>query len=286
MSGSSSASPTQPRKPSLQVAAGAPHAAGAARPAPAVELAVAQRQAADHRTSADFAVGGVTRFTTTDYPGKLAAVVFAQGCPWRCSYCHNPHLLPSRRAAGQAPPESGWSEFLQWLETRRGLLDAVVFSGGEPTAQSELVKAVGAVRALGFAVGLHTGGAYPRRLVRLLPQLDWVGLDIKTTRAGYPGITGAARSGVAAFAALDDLCRSGVDFEVRTTVHPTLTPPGRLETLARDLARRGILRWVLQRFRPIGCASAALIATSPDLAVLDDGLLARLGAHIPDIVIR
>ncbi|MBI3069525.1 MAG: 4Fe-4S cluster-binding domain-containing protein, partial [Betaproteobacteria bacterium] len=72
-------------------------------------------------------VGGLVPLTTTDYPGRLAAVVFCQGCPWRCGYCHNPHLLPARRTAPIA-----WHAVRDFLERRRGLLDAVVFSGGEP----------------------------------------------------------------------------------------------------------------------------------------------------------
>ena len=90
-------------------------------------------------------VGGLVPFTTTDYPGKLAAVVFAQGCPWRCGYCHNPHLLAPRGGA-----ELAWDGVLDWLDRRQGLLDAVVFSGGEATAQAALAGAVHAVRAKGF----------------------------------------------------------------------------------------------------------------------------------------
>ena len=148
-------------------------------------------------------------------PGKLAAVVFAQGCPWRCGYCHNPHLLPSR--AWRPSPNhavTDWRDVLDWLQTRRGLLDAVVFSGGEPTAQAALVDAVREVAQLGFTVGLHTGGAYPRRLAALLPALGWVGFDLKATRDDYAALTGVTRSGIDAFVALDLLCESGTPFEV------------------------------------------------------------------------
>ena len=119
-------------------------------------------------------VGGLIRFSNADWPGKLAAVLFLQGCPWHCGYCQNPHLLPPHGAH-----EEDWPATLAWLATRRGLLDAVVFSGGEPTAQAELPAAIRAVRALGFALGLHTGGAYPRRLLEVARDVDWVGLDIK-----------------------------------------------------------------------------------------------------------
>ncbi|MCP2937978.1 radical SAM protein, partial [Salmonella enterica subsp. enterica serovar Typhimurium] len=77
----------------------------------------------------------------------------------RCTYCHNPHLLPARSAAGLR-----WEDVLRFLSGRRGLLDGVVFSGGEPTTQAALPDALRAVRELGFAVGLHTAGMHPRRL--------------------------------------------------------------------------------------------------------------------------
>lgn len=226
-------------------------------------------------------VGGFVRFSSTDYPGKLAAVVFCQGCPWRCRYCHNPHLLP---ATGADEPDL--AHILDWLGTRRGLLDAVVFSGGEPTAQPALVDAVAAVRALGFAVGLHTAGVYPRRLAQLLAQLDWVGIDIKAPAAGYAALAGAATAGIAAVASLDLVIESGVAYEVRTTVHGDLTPPAALEALAGELAGRGIRQWVLQPFRATGCADTELIASATGAAVLTPELLERLRAHVPGIAVR
>jgi anaerobic ribonucleoside-triphosphate reductase activating protein len=226
-------------------------------------------------------VGGLVPFTTTDYPGKLAAVVFAQGCPWRCGYCHNPHLLAPRGGA-----ELAWDGVLDWLDRRQGLLDAVVFSGGEATAQAALAGAVHAVRAKGFAVGLHTAGIYPRRLSEIVGRVDWVGLDIKAPIAAYMGLTGTKSSGPAAFASLDLVQRAGVAFEVRTTVHPALTPSAQLVALARELADHGLRAWVLQRFRPVGCADDALIDAAPTGAVIGEDLLAELASIVPEITLR
>ena len=226
-------------------------------------------------------VGGRVPFSTTDWPGKLAAVLFLQSCPWRCGYCQNPHLLPARGAS-----ENDWDAVLAWLTTRRGMLDGVVFSGGEPTAQPGLAGAIGEVRARGFAVGLHTGGAYPRRLFALAPELDWVGLDIKAPMLDYEAVTGVPRSGVAAFASLDLLRKAGVAHEVRTTVHPALTPRPMLFALAHELAEAGVTRWVLQAFRPTGCASAALVGAAPRGAEVDAATLDALRAIVPDIELR
>ena len=177
-------------------------------------------------------VGGFVPFTLTDYPDALAAVVFCQGCPWHCGYCHNPHLIAAR-----GDDEREFARILDWLGTRRGLLDAVVFSGGEPTAQAELADAIAAVHALGFKVGLHTGGANPRRLAAVLPQVDWVGIDVKAPQTEYAEVTGVRDSGIPAFASLDLVLASGIAHEVRTTVHPALTPPRRARA-ARARARR------------------------------------------------
>jgi len=226
-------------------------------------------------------IGGIVSFSSTDWPDRLAAVLFLQGCPWRCGYCQNPHLLPARGAS-----ENDWDAVLAWLTTRRGMLDGVVFSGGEPTAQPGLAGAIGEVRARGFAVGLHTGGAYPRRLFALAPELDWVGLDIKAPMLDYEAVTGVPRSGVAAFASLDLLRKAGVAHEVRTTVHPALTPRPMLFALAHELAAAGVARWVLQAFRPTGCANAALVGAAPRGAEVDAATLDALRAIVPDIELR
>jgi pyruvate formate lyase activating enzyme len=175
---------------------------------------------------------------------------------------------------------------LRWLSSRRGLLDAVVFSGGEPTAQAALPDAMAAVRALGFLVGLHTSGAYPRRLAQALAFADWVGLDLKAPPGHYAEVTGVAGSGDAPLASLALVRERGVPFEVRTTVHPTLLPAPALEHLGRELAARGVIRWILQPFRPNGCANDAVVAAAPRGVVLDPALLARLSRHVPIIEVR
>lgn len=196
-------------------------------------------------------MAGLVRLSTVDWPGKLAAVVFLQGCPWQCTYCHNPDLIDVR-----TPGTLAWTDVLAFLDRRRGLLDGVVFSGGEPTLQPGLPQAVDDVRARGFGVGLHTGGAWPRRLERLLPRLDWVGLDVKHLPEKYAEITGAGPSGEAAWASLDAVLASGVDHEVRTTVDPTVHVRDDVIALADRLRERGVRRHVFQEARPVGADAA------------------------------
>ncbi len=199
-------------------------------------------------------IGGFTPLSSTDWPGMLSAVVFCQGCSWRCRYCHNPELIPA-----QGAHETRWEIILEFLQRRRGLLDAVVFSGGEPTLQASLPDAMREVRELGFKTGLHTAGIYPQRLKEVLPLVDWVGLDVKAPFADYARITGVPGSGDRAQASLDLVLQSGVEHEIRTTVHPALLPDEAVKALTRDLASRGARQHVLQPFRSQGCTDAALI---------------------------
>lgn len=172
-------------------------------------------------------------------------MVYCQGCPWRCGYCHNPHLLPARAAGGIA-----WRDVLEFLRRRRGLLDAVVFSGGEPTAQPGLARAMRAAKALGYRIGLHSAGIYPRRFAEVLPLVDWVGFDAKAPfDAAYERITGVHASGEAALASARALLASGVDCEFRTTWHAGFLSVAELERLAQGLAELGVRRYALQEFR-------------------------------------
>jgi pyruvate formate lyase activating enzyme len=189
-------------------------------------------------------IGGVVPFTTVDYPGALAAVVFCQGCPWRCRYCQNSHLIP--RCFGT---ELRWRDVSELLEQRRGLLDAVVFSGGEPTLQRDLPAAITECRERGFRIGLHTAGCYPERLDELLPSVDWVGLDIKAHPEDYTALTGVAGSGERAFESLEYLVDSGTDHEVRVTVHDDLLRPKRLQELLERIGYYSPARISLQRCR-------------------------------------
>jgi pyruvate formate lyase activating enzyme len=210
-------------------------------------------------------VGGFTRLSTCDWPGELAATVFCQGCAWDCPYCHNPGLRPVT-AAGPI----SWSSVLDFLGSRRNLLDAVIFSGGEPTLQPALLDAIGEVRALGFRVGLHTTGMVPDRFAALLPSLDWVGFDVKAPFAAYPCITGVERSGDKALKSLRSLLASHVPYEVRTTVHPSLLSPTDMLELEAQLIELGVENFVVQQFRMQGVLSGRLPAAVAGLVLPHD----------------
>ena len=161
-------------------------------------------------------IAGLEKFSTVDFPGSLAAVLFAACCNYRCFYCHNRHILGE-------PPLLSEAEVLAFLQKRAGLLDGVVFSGGEPTLQSDLPEWLRRVRALGYKTKLDTNGSRPEVLRALIADglVDYVAMDYKAPLEGYPSLCGANSAGVPESLAL--LRGSGVPYELRTTLVPQIT---------------------------------------------------------------
>ena len=153
------------------------------------------------RAADDLVIAGLVPMSTVDWPDHLTATVFLQGCPWNCFYCHNQALIPTR-----TPGAVAWDEVRALLGRRRGLLDGVA---------REVAEA-------GFRVGLHTAGAYPRRLRDLLDSglISWVGLDVKALPEHYEAVVGRPSGGAKAWESLRVLLEAEVPFEVRTTVVP------------------------------------------------------------------
>ena len=194
-------------------------------------------------------IGGLLAFTTIDFPGKLAAVIFTQGCPLRCPYCHNPELQ-----VADMHGHTSWEDVLALLEKRKGLLDGVVFSGGEPLLQPDLLSAVQQVRDMGFLIGLHTSGVYPERLAEILPLINWIGLDIKAPFDKYAKASGTADSfemGKRAEQALDMILKAGIDLEVRTTTDPRVVSVEDVLSMGQMLAKKGVKTFALQEYRPV-----------------------------------
>ncbi|MDO5034842.1 MAG: anaerobic ribonucleoside-triphosphate reductase activating protein [Actinomycetaceae bacterium] len=201
----------------------------------------------------DLQIAGLAPMSTVDWPGKLVATVFTQGCPWACGYCHN-HAIIDPQTPGIVP----WDEVIALMKRRRGLLDGVVFSGGEATRQAALIQAAAEIKRMGFKVGLHTAGPYPRRLEQLLGSglIDWVGMDVKATVSNYPSVVGRANSGEKAFESLkillDAVAASGGDleYEIRLTAFPS--SPGVELEVARLCLEAGVKTFALQQARSEG----------------------------------
>ncbi|MBQ8829730.1 MAG: anaerobic ribonucleoside-triphosphate reductase activating protein [Burkholderiaceae bacterium] len=195
-------------------------------------------------------IGAVTRFTTIDYPGCISAVVFIQGCPWNCLYCQNQDLR--HRTLEDTSLLIPWAGVENFLQKRQGLIDAVVFSGGEPCLDSALPVAMKRVKDLNYKVGLHTSGVYPNRLKSCLPYLDWVGLDIKAPLSNsilYEKITRCHNVTHKVIASLELILEFGVSYETRCTAHPDYLTNTDLETLTEDLYLKGVKNFALQLYR-------------------------------------
>ena len=188
---------------------------------------------------------GLQKLSLLDFPGKVAATVFTGGCNLRCPFCHNASLvLPGR---GTSALDAGG--VLDFLASRRGLLDGVVLSGGEPLLQPDAADFLAEVKAMGFAVKLDTNGCHPDALADILDRrlADYVAMDIKNSLEKYPwtvGVPGFDTAPVERSARL--LMEGPADYEFRTTLVRPFHEVGDMETIGRWL--RGARRYYLQAF--------------------------------------
>ncbi|MCU0638626.1 MAG: anaerobic ribonucleoside-triphosphate reductase activating protein [Candidatus Krumholzibacteria bacterium] len=162
-------------------------------------------------------IGGFQRFSLSDFPGRSAALVFTQGCNFRCPWCHNASLIP-----GSPRTENTFSEdlILGFLASRAGMLDGVVITGGEPTLQPDLPDFASRMKSLGYAVKLDTNGSQPRMLSRLLAAglVDYVAMDVKAPFGRYSVLAGIQTSVEAVAESISLIAGSGVGHEFRTTL--------------------------------------------------------------------
>jgi pyruvate formate lyase activating enzyme len=190
-------------------------------------------------------VAGITPLSTVDYPDLLSSVIYTQGCPLRCGYCHNPHLISAKSSADTIT----WDSVLSFLQQRIGFLQGVVFSGGEPTLQQGLPQALEAVKQLGFKVGLHTSGVYPDKLAAIIANIDWIGLDVKALPEDYASVCGRPGMAKAVDESISIMLSSKIDYEVRLTLHPLDIDEERIVRLLDRLYAMGVKVCVIQLAR-------------------------------------
>ncbi len=158
-------------------------------------------------------IGGLLKFSLIDYPGKFSAVIFTQGCNFRCPWCHNPELVLPEKF--EAPLNN--DEILKFLESRRSQLEAVSITGGEPTLQEGLEPFLSEISNLGFKIKLDTNGSNPDVLKNLLPWLDYVAMDIKGPLKKYRQITMAKVDIKKIEKSIEVVLKSKKEYEFRTT---------------------------------------------------------------------
>ena len=189
-------------------------------------------------------IHGLMKMTLLDFPGKVACTVFLGGCDMRCPFCHNAELLDP-----EAPEEMDENGLLSFLKTRVGLLDGVVFTGGEPLLRKDLPDLMTKIREMGFAVKLDTNGNHPDRLIEIVEAglVDYVAMDIKNSPDKYGitiGIPGFDISKVKR--SVEFLLQGKVPYEFRTTVVSQFHDEESMRGIAEWI--RGADRYYLQEF--------------------------------------
>lgn len=196
-------------------------------------------------------IGGFQSFTLSDFPGTPAAIVFTQGCNFKCPYCHNRHLWSTSVQHSSHMEES----VLGFMQKSTGMLEGLVITGGEPTLQPDLKRFVSEIKALGFAVKLDTNGSDPQCLRELLGNnlIDYIAMDVKAPFRKYNLLCGTAVNTATIGESIEVIGSSGVPHHFRTTLYPVLLSDGdvqEIKTLIPEMSR-----YVVQPYIPTKEAS-------------------------------
>lgn len=191
-------------------------------------------------------IGGLVKLSLVDYPGKPSAVIFTQGCNFRCSYCHNRELVIPACFQSTIPQH----EIMRFLEKRQGFLSGVVVSGGEPTLQKGLLDFLQTVKCLGYSVKLDTNGSRPDVLKAAIAEklVDFVAMDVKAPLESYSKIAGVSVDSTLIEQSIGIIRDSGVDYQFRTTLVRPLLGFDDIPKLFSLV--HGVKSYVLQNFRP------------------------------------
>ena len=191
-------------------------------------------------------IGGLEKSSLIDYPGKVSAVVFTYGCSLRCPYCHNPELVTEKFNREYQITQKYFFEFLR---NRKGKLDGVVITGGEPLINDDLEKFIKKIKTLGYLVKLDTNGTYPSRLKKLIDRnlIDYIAMDVKYPKSEY--IKSSARKGMTEkiMESINIIMGSGVDYEFRTTYVKKFHNLKSAEGIGKMI--KGAKRYYIQNFR-------------------------------------
>ena len=224
-------------------------------------------------------VQGYQKLTLLDYPGRTACTVFTGGCNLRCPFCHNAGLVRTPLAEPNRT-----DEVLAYLAKRKGILDGVCVTGGEPLLQPDLVGFLQAVKEMGYAVKLDTNGTLPQRLAGILATnlVDYVAMDIKSSPDGYPAATGTDADVSAVTDSLSILRASGIPFELRTTAVRGIHTEADFDAIGRWIG--DVPAYFIQRF----VDSGQLLGSGCDAFTPEEmeRLLATVRVHVPTAQLR
>lgn len=196
---------------------------------------------------ADMRIGGLLKFSLIDFPGKVAAVIFTQGCDMRCSYCHNPELVLPEKF--KEPIDE--AVVFDFLNKRRKQLQGVSITGGEPTIQKDLIGFIAKIKALGFSVKLDTNGSNPDVLKKLidLKLLDYIAMDVKAPFDKYNLFSNDQEIATKVHNSINIIKMSGVDYQFRTTFDKTILSDediARIKFMLKDAMKYNVQNFVLR----------------------------------------
>lgn len=189
---------------------------------------------------------GFTKTTLLDYPGRIASTIFLGGCNFRCPFCHNGPLVTDAKGK----PSYIIGDVLSFLKKRRGILEGVCISGGEPTLHPDLPMLCREIKSLGYPVKLDTNGTNPGLLLKLAGEhlIDYVAMDIKSSPGRYPKLTGIAAPDMECICqSVQWLLSDPLPYEFRTTVVQELHTEEDFSEISRWLA--GARQYFLQAYR-------------------------------------
>ena len=191
-------------------------------------------------------VGGFQRFSLIDYPGKICAIVFTQGCNFRCPYCHNPELVDLEKFSKSISEK----EIFSFLEKRKGKLDAVSITGGEPTLQKELIEFLKKIKNMGYLVKLDSNGTHPEIIEKIIKEglVDYLAMDVKAPLEKYNKVTGVDVDISKIKKSIDLIMNSSLDYEFRTTVLKSQLSKDDIREIGKLI--KGAKLYVLQKFVP------------------------------------
>lgn len=229
-------------------------------------------------------VASFQKFTLVDYPGKIAATVFTVGCNFRCSFCHNPELVTSSWLTVHGNDNE--KKFFDFLETRKGKLDAVCITGGEPTMQKDLIEFIVKVKKMGFLVKLDTNGMRPDVLKKALDMkiIDYVAMDIKNSLKNYEKTVCAKVDLDRIKMSAEMIMNSKIEYDFRTTVVPGIHHEKDFDDIALWIG--GAKRYFLQRFRDMKTLDAGLKDRIKGKKLDLEKIAKKLKKHFGEVGIR
>jgi len=182
-------------------------------------------------------IGGFLKNSFVDYPGVIASVVFVPGCNMDCWYCHNRHLWKEENLIPQ-------EQVFEFLDKRRGFIDGVVISGGEPTLQKDLAEFIDVIKEKGYLIKLDTNGLRPDVIEKLTDKIDYIAMDLKAPPSGINRVVSFDVDEELIWRSTQLIINSGVDYEFRTPMMPQLSVSD-IEKIAQRI--EGAERYALQQ---------------------------------------